>query len=128
MIFRSPISFSTLPPCLLTPHHSRSTDLAAASESWNLCDLTITYKPPNLRNMKTKLTLSVDPVAVSKVKRLAKRKGVSVSGLFEQWSMRMVDRTGDPPLGKRLRGQWKGSATSGPDPRLQYLLEKHTDK
>ncbi len=78
--------------------------------------------------MKTKLTLSVDPVAVSKVKRLAKRKGVSVSGLFEQWSMRTVDRAGDPPLGERLRGQWKGFVASDPDPRLEYLLEKHTDK
>jgi len=73
--------------------------------------------------MKTKLTLTVEEEAVSEVKRFAKRRGVSVSSLFEQWSSRVADSERRPPLGERLRGKWKN--TDSDDPRLDYLLEKH---
>ena len=78
-----------------------------------------------IRVVKTKLTLTVDEDAVSKVKLLAKRKGVSVSSLFEQWSLRMAANEDRPSLGSRLRGKWKTGATGERDPRLDYLLDKH---
>ncbi len=78
-----------------------------------------------MRIMKTKLTLSVDPRAVVYAKRLAKRKGLSVSALFEQWSSRMAEVSDETPLGARLRGRWKSSTGAGRDPRLEYLMAKH---
>lgn len=75
--------------------------------------------------MKAKLTLTVEREAVAKAKRLARKRGVSVSALFEQWSQTMAEVEGRPPLGARLRGRWKVGAEAGDDPRLDYLLEKH---
>lgn len=88
--------------------------------------LTYTYESIIIRIMKTKLTLSVDSKAVTQAKRMAKRKGVSVSALFEQWSTRMAEMPASIPLGKRLRGRWKDTAASTGDARLEYLMEKHT--
>ena len=75
--------------------------------------------------MKTKLTLTVEAEVVARIKRFAKRKGVSVSGLFEQWSTRVASVDDGPPLGSRLRGRWKSEAAEKGDPRLEFLLEKH---
>lgn len=75
--------------------------------------------------MKSKLTLSVKPEAVVRAKRLARERRISVSSLFEQWSMRGVETVGGKSLGARLRGRWKKPLASE-DPRLDYLLEKHT--
>lgn len=76
--------------------------------------------------MKTKLTLSVDSSAIAQAKRLAKRRGVSVSALFEQWTTRMADPGSEAPFGQRLRGRWKQAVgESGEDPRFDYLMEKH---
>jgi len=75
--------------------------------------------------MKTKLTLTVDREAVARIKRLARRRGTSVSALFEQWTAGLARREGLPPLGERLRGKWAAGAARAPDARLDYLLEKH---
>lgn len=76
--------------------------------------------------MKAKLTLTVEREAVVKAKRLARKRGVSVSALFEQWSQTMAEKEeGRPPLGARLRGRWKAGAEAKDDRRLEYLLEKH---
>ena len=79
--------------------------------------------------MKAKLTLTVEREAVAKAKRLARKRGVSVSALFEQWSSTMAEaEEGRPPLGSRLRGRWKSAAKAKDDPRLDYLLEKHSGR
>ena len=75
--------------------------------------------------MKTKLTLTVEDEVVANVKRFAKRKGVSVSSLFEQWSFRMASTENRPPLGSRLRGQWTRGSSAEEDIRLDFLLDKH---
>ena len=75
--------------------------------------------------MKAKLTLTVEREVVAKAKRLARKRGVSVSALFEQWSQAMAEADGRSPLGARLRGRWKAGTEAKGDPRLEYLLEKH---
>lgn len=76
--------------------------------------------------MKAKLTLTVEREAVAKAKRLARKRGVSVSALFEHWSSSMAAaEEGRPRLGARLRGRWKAGAEAKGDPRLEYLFEKH---
>lgn len=75
--------------------------------------------------MKTKLTLTVDERAVAGIKQLAKQKGVSVSSLFEQWSLRMTTGQGDLPIGSYLRGRWTKGQGENQDARLDYLLDKH---
>ncbi|MEX2382112.1 MAG: DUF6364 family protein [Opitutales bacterium] len=78
--------------------------------------------------MKAKLTLSVEPEAVARVKRLTRKRGVSVSALFEQWSSGMAEAEGRPSLGARLRGRWKTGGEAKGDPHLDYLLEKHSSR
>lgn len=78
--------------------------------------------------MKAKLTLSVEPEAVARAKRLARKRGMSVSALFEQWSSSMAESEGRPSLGARLRGRWKVGAEAKGDPRLDYLFEKHSSR
>ena len=75
--------------------------------------------------MKTKLTLTVDTESVAKIKRFAKRKGTSVSSLFEQWSIRTAAGDETPHLSSRLRGRWKSKSSHEGDPRLDFLLAKH---
>ena len=78
--------------------------------------------------MKQKLTLTVDPEAVATAKRVAKKKGVSVSSMFEKWSKDLDATEGRPLLGQRLRGVWKPDVmpeVPTGDPKLDYLLEKH---
>lgn len=75
--------------------------------------------------MKVKLTLDVDRDAVLQAKRLAKKRGVSVSALFEQWASSMELPESRPLIGMRLRGLWKSKIKPGSDPRLDYLMEKH---
>ncbi|MCB1124016.1 MAG: hypothetical protein KJT03_20855 [Verrucomicrobiae bacterium] len=75
--------------------------------------------------MKTKLTLTVEERAVAGIKQLAKQKGVSVSSLFEQWSLRMTAGPEDLPIGSYLRGRWADARNEEQDARLDYLLDKH---
>ncbi len=75
--------------------------------------------------MKSKLTLTVEREAVAKAKRLARKRGVSVSALFEQWSHSIAEDERRSPLGARLRGRWKTGTEAKGDPRLDYLFEKH---
>jgi hypothetical protein len=42
--------------------------------------------------MKQKLTLTVDQEAVATAKRVAKKRGVSVSSMFEKWSKELEDK------------------------------------
>ncbi|MGC9451128.1 MAG: DUF6364 family protein [Oceanipulchritudo sp.] len=75
--------------------------------------------------MKTKLTLTVEREAVLRMKRIAKRRGVSVSGMFEQWAKRMGESDTRRPLGERLRGKWSLAEDLVEDPRMEHLLRKH---
>ena len=75
--------------------------------------------------VKTKLTLTVEEESVLQIKQFARRKGVSVSWLFEQWSTRVALADHGPPLSSRLRGQWKSETSDKGDPRLDFLLEKY---
>lgn len=78
--------------------------------------------------MKQKLTLTVDPKAVANIKRVAKKRGVSVSSMVEKWSMDLETSEDRPLLGDRLKGLWKTdnmpTVPTGDD-RLDYLLNKH---
>jgi hypothetical protein len=80
------------------------------------------------RGMKQKLTLTVDQEAVATAKRVAKKRGVSVSSMFEKWSKELEDKGGKPNLGERLRGAWKTdnmpTVPTG-EVRLDYILQKH---
>lgn len=75
--------------------------------------------------MKTKLTLTVEHEAIVRMKRIARRRGVSVSGMFEHWAQSMAESGTRPPLGKRLRGQWSLKEDLAEDPRMEFLLRKH---
>ena len=78
--------------------------------------------------MKQKLTLTIDPKAVAKMKRVAKKKGVSVSSMVEKWSNDLEAKENEPKLGDQLLGLWKtDSMPTVPtgDDRLDYILEKH---
>lgn len=78
--------------------------------------------------MKQKLTLTVAPEAVDNIKRIAKKRGISVSSMFEKWSLDMKEKGEKPNLGERLRGAWKTdnmpTVPTGDD-RLDYILQKH---
>jgi len=75
--------------------------------------------------MKTKLTLSVDRTAVSRIKSLARRRGVSVSALFEDWTFQQTQAVARAPLSEQLQGRWKAAGFEKGDARLEYLLGKH---
>jgi hypothetical protein len=77
--------------------------------------------------MKQKLTLSIEPEVVRRVKRLARERKTTVSSLFEDWGARVSDEgsTGKE-LGDELHGQWKPTRDlDKEDARLDYLLRKH---
>ena len=65
----------------------------------------------------SKLTLNVDASVVTRAKRYAARRGISVSRLVEQF-LALVSRTprsgdGDlPPILARLRAELKGASTN----------------
>jgi Family of unknown function (DUF6364) len=65
--------------------------------------------------MTTKLTLSVDAAVISRAKRYAKRRGVSVSALVENY-LAVVARPPaslpSPPRLQELRGILKGADVS----------------
>jgi|GEM_PF-1244749 len=81
--------------------------------------------------MKNKLTLSVEEEAIRRMKQLARRRKVSVSRLFEEWSEQTAGETlataPETSPGTSLRGRWKHpEGTPEPDDaRLDYLLKKH---
>lgn len=87
--------------------------------------MTNTYVWILLRIMKSKLTLSVDRDAIAKAKQLARRKGVSVSALFEQWSTRIAESEDRAALSERLKGTWSVSPSVDKDARMEYLMDKH---
>lgn len=76
--------------------------------------------------MTTKLTLSVSPEAIARIKRHAARRKTSVSRLIETYIYEVTD---DSP-GKSstpLLDKWKG-CLKGADPEdyKRYLLEKYS--
>ena len=78
--------------------------------------------------MKQKLTLTVDPEAVATAKRVAKKKGVSVSSMFEKWLMELDQKKDMPKLGDQLLGLWetdKMPKVPTGDDRLDHILQKH---
>jgi hypothetical protein len=73
----------------------------------------------------SKLTLSVDPAVVERAKRYAKRRGVSLSQMVEDYlaALSKPPAAGDdPPVLRSLRGILKGSPEGG---YKEHLLKKY---
>lgn len=75
--------------------------------------------------MKQKLTLTVDPEAVATAKRVAKKKGVSVSSMFEKWLLDLGNKDDRPKFGEEMLGLWKNENPPTDDERLNDILAKH---
>lgn len=77
--------------------------------------------------MKQKLTLSIQPEVVRRVKRVARERNTTVSSLFEEWGGRvLLEESETGRLGDALRGKWNVPQNQNvEDPRLDYLLQKH---
>ena len=72
-----------------------------------------------------KLTLSVDREVIRKAKRLAKKRGTSVSRMVQTYLelvSRAPDPGTDPPVLRRLRGSLKGASV---DDYRRHLREKY---
>ncbi|HEY3170005.1 MAG TPA: DUF6364 family protein [Thermoanaerobaculia bacterium] len=72
-----------------------------------------------------KLTLSVDSAVIRRAKRLAKKRGTSISRMVETYLdlvSRTPETTDEPPVLRRLRGSLKGI---GADDYRRYLSEKY---
>ena len=84
--------------------------------------------------MKSKLTLSVEADAISRMKQYARRRKVSLSRLFTEWSEESARNDGatveEISPGTSLRGRWKPSKDNSipGDARLDYLLKKHAGR
>ena len=75
--------------------------------------------------MAAKLTLSVDPNVISRAKRFAKRRGVSVSRLVENYLASVSETPAEddlPHLVSSLRGKLKGAK---PDDYRKHLVRKY---
>jgi hypothetical protein len=62
--------------------------------------------------MTTKLTLSLDPAVITRAKRYAKQRGVSVSAMVETYLAAVsqpVDAEKAPHIRRRLQGVLKGA-------------------
>jgi hypothetical protein len=79
--------------------------------------------------MKQKLTLSIEPEVVLRVKRVARERNTTVSSLFEDWGSRVFLKEssgGESNLGDALRGRWVLPENKTVDDiRMDYLLRKH---
>ncbi len=86
--------------------------------------------------MKTKLTLSVDKDFVEHAKELARKKGVSLSKLFQKLLMKELteesksnEEGGLPHLSEKLKRLYGSmelpDGLSEEEARSQYLLKKH---
>lgn len=78
--------------------------------------------------MTTKLTLSIDPEKIKKIKRISKKRGRSVSKLFEDY----IDTIDKDILPEKLDiTKMKGAFGKAPKNfnwkkvKLEYLLEKY---
>jgi len=76
--------------------------------------------------MKKKLTLTVETSAIRRLKSMAASQRTSVSGLLEEWSMRSAPPQRGALLGERLHARWAADPAIAGDPRLEFLLRKHT--
>lgn len=75
--------------------------------------------------MTGKLTLSVDREVIRKAKRLAKKRGMSVSRMVQTYLevvSRAPDSETDPPILRRLRGSLRGASV---DDYRRHLREKY---
>jgi hypothetical protein len=80
--------------------------------------------------MTTKLTLSVSPEAIARIKRHAARRKTSVSRLFETYVYEITtERKGksSTPILDKLSGILKDSGIADPEQEYrEYLVEKHS--
>jgi hypothetical protein len=76
--------------------------------------------------MQTKLTLSVAPSVVSRAKRYAKQRGISISQMVEVYldsvTKPLTDSEPEPPVLGWLRGILKGA---DPKDYRVYLVKKY---
>jgi len=75
--------------------------------------------------MKQKLTLTIAPEAVEKMKRVAKKRGVSVSSMVEKWCDNLDSKSDRPKFGEEMLGLWKNDNPPTDDERLNDILAKH---
>jgi hypothetical protein len=64
----------------------------------------------------TKLTLSLDPAVITRAKRYAKQRGVSISAMVETYLAAVsqpLDAVKTPPVRRRLQGLLKGASPAG---------------
>lgn len=71
--------------------------------------------------MKTKLTITVDEDLVPRAKKMARRRGVSLSSVVEDSLRRLTNE--EPDFVLRWRGRFRQSKSD--DPRMSYLTEKY---
>jgi hypothetical protein len=76
---------------------------------------------------KIKLTLSIDDELLTKVKRISKRRGKSLSSLTEDFYKAISMEKKEQSLAKRLMGCASGemSGMSDAEIRKAYMSEKH---
>jgi hypothetical protein len=77
---------------------------------------------------KSKLTLSIDPVLLEKVKKITKKQGKSLSGITEAYYKRLSGQAGrEFSIANSLLGCAAGelSVKSDKEIREMYLSEKH---
>jgi hypothetical protein len=71
--------------------------------------------------MKTKLTITVDEALLPRAKKMARRRGVSLSSVVEESLRRLASEETD--FVSRWRGKFEGVGTD--DPRMAYLRKKY---
>ena len=80
--------------------------------------------------MTTKLTLSVSPEAIARIKRHAARRKTSVSRLFETYVNELTAESNGgslTPILDKLKGVLKDSGVVDPIAEYRaYLVEKHS--
>ncbi len=81
--------------------------------------------------MTTKLTLSVNPDAIARIKRHAARRKTSVSRLFETYVYEVTNESpgrSSTPILDRLKGVLKDAGIVDPIEEYRaYLVEKHSE-
>ncbi len=77
--------------------------------------------------MKLRVTLTLDPAVAHQAKRVARNRGMSVSGLVESLLSRETSPGSVPKLGPAFSERWAGrfTLTKKNDPRATRLKAKY---
>lgn len=80
-----------------------------------------------MHTMKSRVTLTVDPLVMSKAKKVAHSRRTSVSGLIESLIRQIPDSTGKPKVSfaDKWAGKFQLRQSRKPDPKLKYLKKRY---